>query len=113
MKNDNERIEEAIHRLEKAVAIQGQQLDLNTKQLARLAEIVAGNGSDKSLAVRVIGLEQRNEVQRQQITDLISQQAVLKAQQRAWRNQAVGISTAVSLLWIVGLAIWNIIMHLP
>ena len=106
-------LENAIHRLEKAVAIQGQQLELNSKQLARLYEIVAGNGDDRSLAVRVIGIEQKLEVQRQQITELISRAAVLSQQQRAWRNQAIGISVTVSLLWIVGLAIWNIVLHLP
>ena len=65
------------------------------------------------ISAEVIGLEQKNEVQRQQITELISRAAVLAQQQRAWRNQAIGISVTVSLLWIAGLAIWNIIMHLP
>lgn len=108
-----DKLEEAIHRLESAVALQGQQLQQNSKQLARLTELVAGNGEGRSLAVRVIGAEQKAEVHRQQITELITRVTFLSEQQRAWRNQAIGISAAVSLLWILGLAFWNIIIHLP
>ena len=97
-------LENAIHRIEKTTALLAQQTDSNTNQLARLLNIVTGNGDGRSHVLRLVALEQQSEIQRQQIAELLTRTAAIKSQQSAWRNQAIGISAIISLL-IAGAAL--------
>jgi hypothetical protein len=106
---ETEEIERVLHRLENAVALQGQQLQQNTLQTSRLYELVAGNGDGRGLVSRIISLEQKQERQRQTNANLLSELGKLKIQQHAWRNQAIGISATISFIIGIGLTIWNII----
>lgn len=93
-----EKVEQAIHQLEQAVALQGQELRRNSVTLARLVDLVSGNGDGRSLIIRIVTLEQTNEQQRQQIAELITRTTHMSRQQHAWRNQAIGISLTISIL---------------
>jgi inorganic triphosphatase YgiF len=104
-------LEIALNRLEQKVALNGQALTNNTRTLERLYELVAGNGDGRSLAVRTIAVEQKLEAQRAQIATLNTRMARLSEQQAAWKNRAIGISATVSLIWLTGLAIWNILVN--
>lgn len=105
-------LETALNRLEQKVALNGQALANNTRTLDRLYELVSGNGDGRSLASRLIALEQKQELQRQQNVNLITDIGKLKTQQLAWRNQAIGISATISFIIGIGLTLWNIIATL-